>query len=741
MRLLTQLRTKPGITTPIKDILSGIIVALVSIPISMGYASIAGLPVIYGLYGSLLPILAYGLLTTSPQFVVGVDAMPAVMVGTLLAEFGIIAESDEALQIVPLISFLVALWFIIFYLVKAGRIVKYISTPVMGGFISGVGITIILMQIPKLFGGSPGTGELFFLLGNIYGQLPKFNIVSFCLAIATMAIILISKRLIPKIPMTAVMLFAGAGIQAVFHLEQYGVVMLPSVDAGLPVLKLPHLELIATHPEDIIVESLSIAAVIMAQTLLATGKYASKYGYSVDNNKELLAYSAMNIAGSAVGCCPINGSVSRSGIADSFGTRSQLMSVSAALSMLIVILFGTPLLGLLPVPILTAIVMTALLGIIERELSRRLWASSRNEWFVFFFALMAVLLLGTVYGVIVGCLLSFGEVAVRAVAPPTSFVGRIQGQGNFYSLKRNSNAYPIKNTVIYRFSGNLFFANIDRFENDIRAAIRPDTHTVIVDARGIGSIDITAVDRIVAIEKDLREKGLRFYITEHEGSLNDNLRAFGGISLLENGAIRRTITLALRDAGVYKPYELDYGYDRIQMPSTDIASTESTYDVTPVGADSGSAIEDDERLAEFEWLFGSDAESHLEQLAAQTAKELSSEASGDIANSHIPVLESHGASTSWGTLGLFDEQYFWDLLEMHLEKRVEKGQLSEKDAALIEKRIENRRHSGESRLAELNPHAIERLNAHREEFLRQLKEKNPDDYAQLVKLRESLRQD
>ena len=224
---------------PGRDILSGIIVALVSIPISMGYAQIAGLPPVYGLYGSLLPILAFSLLTTSPQFVVGVDAMPAVMVGSLLAGFGITAESDAAMQLVPLISLLTALWFLVFFLLKAGRIVKYISTPVMGGFISGVGLTIILMQIPKLFGGSAGTGELFALLGHIVRQLPAFHPLSAVLGFGTFAVILVCKRLIPKVPMTVIMMLVGAALQAVFHLDAYGVKMLLEVAPGLPHLMLP----------------------------------------------------------------------------------------------------------------------------------------------------------------------------------------------------------------------------------------------------------------------------------------------------------------------------------------------------------------------------------------------------------------------------------------------------------------------------------------------------------------------
>ena len=178
-----------------KDILSGIIVALVSIPISMGYAQVAGLPVTYGLYGSIFPILVYSLFTSSPQFVFGVDATPAALVGGALASLGITAGTQEAMEIVPIITLVTACWLLVFYVIKAGRLVNYISTPVMGGFISGIGCTIILMQVPKLFGGSPGTGELFILLINIWEQLAKFNLVSAILGFGTVIIILVAKNI------------------------------------------------------------------------------------------------------------------------------------------------------------------------------------------------------------------------------------------------------------------------------------------------------------------------------------------------------------------------------------------------------------------------------------------------------------------------------------------------------------------------------------------------------------------
>ena len=163
----------------INDIISGIVVALISIPISMGYAQVAGLPVVYGLYGSLFPVLIFGLLSTSPQFVFGVDAAPAALAGGTLAALGVVSGSDEALRVVPVITFMVAVWLLILSLIKAGKLVNYISKPVLGGFISGIAGTIILMQVSKLFGGASGTGEIVELVAHIVTQLPQFNLLSF----------------------------------------------------------------------------------------------------------------------------------------------------------------------------------------------------------------------------------------------------------------------------------------------------------------------------------------------------------------------------------------------------------------------------------------------------------------------------------------------------------------------------------------------------------------------------------
>ncbi|MBP5608566.1 MAG: SulP family inorganic anion transporter [Lachnospiraceae bacterium] len=744
MRLITHLRKGHATINYGRDIFGGIVVALVSIPISMGYAQIAGLPPVYGLYGSLLPIILFGLLTTSRQFVVGVDAMPAVIVGTMLAQMGVSPGSEEALLLVPFMTLLTAVWFLVLYLLKAGRIVKYVSTPVMGGFISGVGFTIILMQIPKLFGGDPGTGEVIALITNIFLQSGRFHLISFILGFGTVLIILLCKKLIPRVPMTVIMMLAGAVLQIVFHLDRYGVKVMAEVAPGLPQPVIPGYVFSGVHRPvfaltgiegfwdslpDLIMQSLGIAAVIMAQTLLASGNYAAKYHDSFDNNSELLAYGAMNLASAFFGSCPINGSVSRSGIADSQGVRSQLMSVSAGFTMLLVLLFGTPLIRYLPVPVLTGIVITALIGILELKLERKLWHTGRNEWMVFMLAFLGVMFFGTLYGIIIGVVLSFGETAIRSVSPPTAFVGRIPGHGNFYSLKRNSAARPVKNTVIYRFSGNLFFANIDFFCNEIEGGIKEDTHQVVVDARGIGNVDMTAVGRLVQLYTGLRERGILFYLTEHDGSLNDQLRKLGGNILIEEGAVRRTITLALRDAGLEKPYDLEDPGEQDQSSAYGLRYS-----------DPENAVEAEERLSEFEWVFGDDANEKMEYLARSVADELAF-SGADEKELEEKVLDEEGIRTSWGMLGRFDEDEFWDLLEIRLEELKAEGKISSETTARIERHIERRRSFGQKKLSLINPGAIHLLNKHEKVIRNYIKHKHPNEYEKFLRMRKEQKAD
>ena len=411
-----------------------------------------------------------------------------------------------------------------------------------------------------------------------------------------------------------------------------------------------------------------------------------------------------------IGGCPLNGSVSRTGIADQFGCKSQVMSITASMTMLLIVLFGTPVLEYLPVPILTGIVVAALIGITEFGLAVKLWKTDHTEFAIFVGAFLGVLLFGTIHGVVIGVILSFIAVIVKAVEPPRAFLGVIPGQEGFYSLNRYRNVKKIKGAVIYRFNGALFFANINTFVDDIEKNLDDNTKWVIVDAGGVGSIDVTAVDRLMSLYKALEKKGIRFYITEHEHTLNDQLRELGAGEFVEKGVVRRTIPLALRDAGLDRPYPVEEGEEEKAV--------------------SGEAHEDNERLAEIEWAFGKDAAEWLDKYAVQVTDDITS--SIDVGSSEFAenVLDKAESKNAWGRIGLFDEDELLERVEMHLSELAQNSNAEE-----LEEHIEQRRLRLEAKIAKLNPDALKHLREHRKEVLQRFKENNPEAYAHMIQHR------
>lgn len=579
----------------LQDVSIGVIIALVSIPIGMGYTSVAGLPVVYGLYGSLLPIAVFGLLSSSPRFVFGVDAAPAALVGALLSSFGIAFESVDALSIVPLVTFLVSLWLFVFFLLHADRLLKFISEPVMGGFITGIGTTIILMQFPKLFGGTAGTGEVVELIEHIVHEARAgLNVPSFVLGLLTVAVILTCKKFVPSLPVQPLLMFAGAGIAFFFHIERFGIKMLPPVDAGLPHLFLPPVAegaLFFNNAKGLVVPSFSIAVVILSETLLATSNIALKKGDRINARREILAYSLGNFVSALTGSCPVNGSVSRTGIANQLGVKSQVMSLSAAFAMLLILLFATGFISYLPVPVLTAIVIAALIGTFEFSLAYKLRKVDTAEFFIFYAAFFSVLFFGTVYGVVVGVFLSFITFIIRQSKPATDFMGAIPGKQGYYSLRnKDSVASPIKDTVIYRFCAPLFYANVGLFCSELEGAVTEKTRIVVVDASGISSVDATAAERLLLLYRKFKEGGKKFYIAGHTVAVNDQLRAFGAGLLILERVVRPRLAFALADAGLQRPFPVEGHYEH----------KSASYS---------------KQMMEFEWAFGSDAKRILLEIA------------------------------------------------------------------------------------------------------------------------------
>lgn len=684
----------------IKDVITGIIIMAVSIPISMGYAQIAGLPAVYGLYGSVFPIIMFALLSTSPQFVFGVDAAPAALVGSALIGFGIESGSDKALKAVSLITFFVAVWLLAFYIMKAGKLVNYISAPVMGGFITGICTTIILMQLPKLLGGSAGTGEFFELAEHIAETMHNINIPSVILGVLALIILSVSKKIVPKFPMAVVLMGVGAVMTYFLPIREYGIKTLDKVNTGLPQWTLPDFSVLPLR--DVIIVSLSVSVVILAETLLAENNFAQKNGYRINDNQEILAFSMGNLAAAFTGCCPINGSVSRTAMGEQYQGKTQLMGIVAGISMMLLLLFGTGFIGYLPVPILTAIVISALAGATEFELAFRLWKVSRTECMIFVGAFMGVLFLGTINGVLIGIILSFSEMIIRTSKPARCFLGIQPGHRHFRDLQESSQIHAIEGVIIYRFSSNLFFANVQILQRDIEDNIKDDTKAVIIDASAIGSIDITAADRLAILYKNLKEKEIKFYITEHIADLNEQMRKLGIGYLVEAGCARRTIHIALKDMEINRPYPLEGGIDNDEI--------------------SVSKKRADNRVQEFVWAFGRHAEEEIEKQIANQIKQLKNK-NGDVEK----LL--HGL---WTHMEELDQDEWLEHLEEHLKEIVN---ISGKDEQTLAAKLEEHRTEVYERIASQHPELAKRFKERRHILDEHLKERRPEVYELVMKLR------
>lgn len=683
-----------------KDLTAGLIIMAVSIPISMGYAQIAGLPTVYGLYGSVFPILLFALFSTSPQFIFGVDAAPAALIGAALLDLHIESGSKEALAAVPVLTAYVALWLLAFYVMRAGKLVNYISAPVMGGFITGICTTIILMQVPKFLGGTAGTGEFFELAEHIAETAGEINLPSLALGVAALVIVLTAKKVIPKFPMAVLLMAAGALMTKYLPLRAWGIKTLDAVEPGLPVWSLP--DFTAVPVREAVTISLSVAVVIMAETLLAENNFAQKNGYRINDNQEILAFAMGNLAAALTGCCPINGSVSRTAMGEQYQAKTQLTGIVAGLSMIVLLLGGTGFIGYLPVPVLTAIVISALLGATEFELAVRLWKVSRTECLIFAGAFFGVLMLGTINGVLIGIILSFSEMIIRTAKPARCFLGIQPGHRHFRDLKEGSQIHAVEGVLIYRFSSNLFFANIQVLKQDIEDHVTEQTRAVILDASGIGSMDITAADGLGMLYQSLKEKGIRFYMTEHIADLNEQLRKLGLGYMIEEGSVRRTIHIALKDMGIKRPYPLEGGVDNDDR--------------------SASRKRADNRVQEFVWAFGTETEEQIEKQILLQIEQLKE--GGDVEN----LL--HGR---WSHMEAMDEDEWLEHLEEHLKEIVN---ISGKDEKTLARRLEEHRREVHDRIATEHPELAERFKERRHVLDEHLKQRRPEVYELVVSLRE-----
>ena len=328
----------------------------------------------------------------------------------------------------------------------------------------------------------------------------------------------------------------------------------------------------------------------------------------------------------------------------------------------------------------------------------------KAEFIIFCAALLAVLLMGTIYGVIVGVLLSSITFIVRQSRPKIEILGVDPEEEGYHSLKRKGNYTPIRQVLLYRFSGALFYANISDFESELKKAIKPDTKVIVIDTSGIGSVDVTATERLLQLYHKFKEQGIAFYLAGHIASVNTELRAFGAEELITSGAVRSRISLALRDAGYDKPYELEETTDR-------------------------EAKAYSKQLAELSWAYGRDAEQMLRDMAKKITEKVAKEPDID-----LNTLLSEERRLAHGYWNYADEDEFLDHLEMQLLLL----QQEEPNAAVgeLEDRIVERHMLLEEKILSRNPAYVEKLKKHRARRDERFRRHHPETWQRLTQARQ-----
>lgn len=508
------------------DLLGGIVVAALTIPIALGYAQVAGLPAIYGLYGSILPLIIFACMTTSPHLVVGMDAAGSAIMGSALIGASIAFGSPEAMAVVPLTAFFTCLWLVLFAFLKIGRLVSFVSMPVMSGFISGIALSIMASEFVQIAGVPGDPGEFIESISEIIGGAfaGEFVWPSVALGCVTLAILLLTKRFLPKFPMVPIVLVAAIIAGQFLDYGSWGVNTIGDLPSGLPLIHIPSISLPLV--EQAFALSPMVAIVVAVESILADNNFSRKGGYRIDVNHEIASFGVMNLFSALAGASPASASVSRTAAAIQYRAHTQVSNIIAALCLIAVCLFLTPALSNLALPILAGIVCFALCGVVEFDVAARLRRVSRGEFIIFCLVLVSVLFVGIIFGVIMGVILSLFLLLRKALNPPRYFLGLDAHTGQVMPLRPGYTSQRIRNIVMYRFAGSLFFANCDVMEDEVERAITDETEAVFLDVSLIPSVDISAGDRMASLLTSITERGLNCYLVGISDVLSDQLASY-----------------------------------------------------------------------------------------------------------------------------------------------------------------------------------------------------------------------
>jgi sulfate permease, SulP family len=540
-----------------REVTAGITLAALMIPLNIGYAQVAGLPPVAGLYAAIIPLAVFALLTSSRHLVTSPDASMAGLVGAALVAFA--APGDPMrLQYALAVAVLCGLLFFVFWIFRLAFLANFLSRAVMTGFITGLGIEVFTNQVRKVLAAAPHVGDTpsvlaaaerirevmassvntegyFVELLALVHSIPRANWYSVAIGVSAFVIVRLMKRYAPRIPGALVALVLLTAAVAVFDLPSKGVGVLGAIPSGAPTLTLPSIPF-ADYVR-LLPSALAIVAILLCEGLLVVRSYSSKYNYKVDGDQMLFAYGAANLAAAFTGSLVTGNSPSRSAAMDGSGARSQLPSLVAAGTIALVLLFFTDLLAFLPKAALAGIVANAVLSLIEVHELRELWHMRRSEFWIAAVCLLGVLALGPLRAVAVAFLLSLVDLIRRASRPETSTLVEAP-DGSHFVPSRAGQPSGVPGLVVYRFGAPLYFANATLFIDDVERLITEAPAPVrwfVLDAEAMVDVDTTGAGALRQAVAMLAKRNIVFAVSRANVSFRGWMEKYELIDLVGPG--------------------------------------------------------------------------------------------------------------------------------------------------------------------------------------------------------------
>jgi high affinity sulfate transporter 1 len=511
------------------DLVAGVVLTALLVPVGMGYAQAAGLPPITGLYATIVPLVAYAIFGPSRVMVLGPDSsLAAVIAAIVLPLAG--RDPERAVALAGMLAILTGVVILVAGLARLGFVTELLSRPVQLGYLYGIAVTIIVGQLPKLFGFSiDGRGLLPEVRDFVQGLARgRANGAALAVGLAGIVVILGVRRWWPRVPGVIVAVGLGIAAVAAFDLTARGVQVIGVLPRGLPSPAIPDIRL-----DDLPLlfsGALGIALVTVADTTVLSQSLAARRGEVVDPNQELVALGAANLAAGAFQGFPISSSASRTPVAIAAGARTQLTPLVGAVTIAVLLLVAPGALRNLPQPILGAVVITAAMGLVDPAAVRRLYQVRRSEFILWLAAFVGVALLGVLSGIMAAIVLSLGDFIRRAWRPHDAVLGREDELKGYHDLDRHPAARQVPGLLLYRFDAPLFFANAGEFRRRIRgllATTTPRVRWVVVAAEPITDVDTSAAATLGELLAELRQQGVTLAFAELKGPVKDRLRRYG----------------------------------------------------------------------------------------------------------------------------------------------------------------------------------------------------------------------